>query len=853
MTDSNLHDPTLAAPVFPGGEYQVDGTLGFGGMAVVYKARDLRSPRTVAIKVLRSEMARMIGTERFLREIAVTAGFTHPHILPLLDSGETKDGLGRSCLYYVMPLITGETLAERIEREEQLGVSDALRLTRDILEALQYAHEHGVIHRDIKPANVLLSGGHAVVADFGVARPLPSSHAAGIAGESLSHVGLIVGTPTYMSPEQALGEGDVDERSDMYAVACVLYEMLVGRPPFDGLPGESMISRKINAEYEPATAKRVGISSAIDAAIAIGLSPNAKDRYGSAHEFLQAISALEQRTDPTAVPSAFHIPRRYRRVAASAAFTGVALIVLFVWRVQSVVSVSNVASDKTRVAVLPLERLSSDSSLDLVASTLTSDLIDALAQFPALTVISKHGIGQFSGNMSRIDSVARSLNVGSVVSGDIRRIGDSVRVTVRLLDGASGAQVASADASGAWRNVLTVRSGLIESVTNFLRQQIGREISAAERRSATNAEAWELLARARLLADDERERWVTMAPANRAARYTLADSMLLRAIALDPKWTAPALFRGSIRMLRANAEDQAALIRPSEILANRSGERADANSLRREAARIATDVLARSADDANALYLRGWARLALWRSSTPIAFDSLRTAAEADLRAAVARRHDLADAWNDLSTLLQMSGQYAESRTAAEHALKADAYMKSAPAVIGRLSFMSLATGNANESRRWCDTGRASYPSDPRFWICELTILGWTGQTRAEVQLAWQALYDSEARDTLHIFASGKSTKLLLVAAVVARAGLADSAVSMLRTIRRDHPANVPLDQLEYGEAHVLTILGHGDQAIPLLERYLRVNPALRGQVRRSPWFAPLANNPQFLALTAPQ
>ena len=231
MSDRDATEPTQAEPLFTGGEYAIEGILGSGGMAVVYRARDLRRPRNVAIKVLRADIARLIGTDRFLREIAVTAAFTHPNILPLLDSGETTDTTGHPCLFYVMPLIEGQSLAERMLRERRLPVQDALRLTSEILEALRYAHSQGVIHRDIKPANVLLSGGHAVVADFGVARPVPGSTRGGSGVRALTETGLIVGTPEYMSPEQALGDDKVDERADLYAVACVLYEISSARRP----------------------------------------------------------------------------------------------------------------------------------------------------------------------------------------------------------------------------------------------------------------------------------------------------------------------------------------------------------------------------------------------------------------------------------------------------------------------------------------------------------------------------------------------------------------------------------------------------------------------------------------------
>jgi len=200
------------------GRYRIESELGAGGMATVYLAQDLKHRRQVAIKVLKPELASVLGPERFLREIEIAAQLTHPHILPLYDSGEAE-GL----LYYVMPYVEGESLRDRITREKQLPLDDALQVARETADALSYAHSHGVIHRDIKPENILLESGHAVVADFGIARAISAA-----GGERLTETGLAVGTPAYMSPEQAAGEKNLDGRSDLYALGCVLYEMLAG-------------------------------------------------------------------------------------------------------------------------------------------------------------------------------------------------------------------------------------------------------------------------------------------------------------------------------------------------------------------------------------------------------------------------------------------------------------------------------------------------------------------------------------------------------------------------------------------------------------------------------------------------
>ena len=208
--------------------YSLDRELGAGGMATVYLAHDLKHDRKVAIKVLRPELVHALGPERFLREIATTANLHHPHILPLYDSGRTAEPSG-ALLYYVMPFVEGESLRDRLKREKQLPLDDALRIAREVADALSYAHGHGVIHRDIKPENILLESGHALVADFGIARAVSTAGA-----DRLTDTGLALGTPAYMSPEQAAGDRDVDGRTDLYSLGCVLYEMLAGQPPFSG-------------------------------------------------------------------------------------------------------------------------------------------------------------------------------------------------------------------------------------------------------------------------------------------------------------------------------------------------------------------------------------------------------------------------------------------------------------------------------------------------------------------------------------------------------------------------------------------------------------------------------------------
>ena len=267
--------------------YAIERELGAGGMATVYLAHDLKHDRRVAVKVLRPELAAVIGAERFLAEIKTTANLQHPHILPLFDSG-TVEGT----VFYVMPFVDGESLRDRLTREKQLPVDDALRIAREVADALQYAHEHGVIHRDIKPENILLQGGHALVADFGIALA-----ASKVGGARMTETGMSLGTPHYMSPEQAMGERELDARTDIYALGCVTYEMLAGEPPFTGPTAQAIVAKVVTEPAPSAQHKRATVPDSVDDAIRTALQKTPADRFRSAREFAAALVAVVPRLD----------------------------------------------------------------------------------------------------------------------------------------------------------------------------------------------------------------------------------------------------------------------------------------------------------------------------------------------------------------------------------------------------------------------------------------------------------------------------------------------------------------------------------------------------------------------------
>jgi eukaryotic-like serine/threonine-protein kinase len=319
-----------ALQLFLADRYTIEQEIGRGGMAAVYLARDIRHERRVAIKVLDPALAAALGAERFLREIRIVAGLQHPHILPLYDSGE-----GAGFLYYVMPFVEGESLRQRLTREKQLPLEDALRIGREVADALAYAHGHHVVHRDIKPENILLETGHAVVADFGIARAIGA-----VGDDQLTQTGMALGTPAYMSPEQAAASAEVDGRSDVYALSCVLYELLAGQPPFTGPTAEIVVRQHLVAEPPDVTRLRPSVPARVATVLLRGMAKTPADRFMSAQAFLDALQNAETAaqavvTPPAPDPGAAATPRpdapgpgRRRRGLRPGVMAGVVLLVL---------------------------------------------------------------------------------------------------------------------------------------------------------------------------------------------------------------------------------------------------------------------------------------------------------------------------------------------------------------------------------------------------------------------------------------------------------------------------------------------------------------------------------------------
>ncbi len=401
-----------------GERYQLEGELGHGGMATVYRALDRKLSRAVAIKVLPPEYALLVGSERFEREIRVAAALQHPNIVPLYDSGGSGE-----LLYYIMPLIAGETLRERLERETQLPVEDALRIAREVADALAYAHAQGIVHRDIKPENILLASGRAMVADFGIARALSE-----IGGSRLTERGLAIGTPEYMSPEQAGGADQIDGRSDEYSLGCVLYEMLAGDPPFKGRTAQAVLARQIQERPPSLQVVRPTVSLELQRVIETALAKVPADRYVTATRF---VAALEM---APSVPG----PRRRRGAVAVAAAAAMVLAGLLWWRgFPSWTGSVDAAADTSRYAILPLEH---DASV-ATASSEDQLLHDAFARWGGISVVDQFQVRdamarRAGGQLRSRDAlqIARELGAGRYVRAQVSTLGDSLRVVAGLYD-----------------------------------------------------------------------------------------------------------------------------------------------------------------------------------------------------------------------------------------------------------------------------------------------------------------------------------------------------------------------------------------------------------------------------------
>ena len=418
-------------------------------MATVYLAHDHKHGREVAIKVLRPDLAQTLGRERFLREIQLAARLNHPNILPLYDSGEAN-----GCLYFVMPVMAGQTLRDRLSGGPLISVDEALRITIEVADALDYAHRHDIVHRDIKPENILLHEGHAIVADFGIGKALVAASSA--TGLMFTQIGVTVGTPAYMSPEQAAG-GEIDGRSDLFALGCVMYEMLTGEVAFTGESVQAVIARRFAYSPPAISDSHPEIPAVVGDTVRRLLQRSADERFASG---AQVVAALRAQPTPSVAPAS-RAPDRFRR--------------------------------DTSIAVLPFTNLSADSDNEYFSDGLTEELITDLSGVKALRVISRTSSLQLKGTTKGLREIGRTLGVRYALTGSARKAGNALRITAQLVDTTTDEQIWAEKYSGTMDDVFDVQERVSRAIVTALRVTLtASEDDRLAERHIKNPRAFEL-------------------------------------------------------------------------------------------------------------------------------------------------------------------------------------------------------------------------------------------------------------------------------------------------------------------------------------------------------------------------
>ena len=838
--------------------YAVERKLGAGGMATVFLARDVKHDRSVAIKVLHPELAATLGADRFEREIRVAGKLQHPNILGMYDSGNAN-GL----LYYVMPFVEGESVRDRLDRESQLPVEDAVQIALEVADALGYAHAKGIVHRDIKPDNIMLSGGHALVADFGIARAIEEGGPGG-AGK-LTVTGMSLGTPVYMAPEQSAGE-KVTPTADLYSLGCVLYEMLAGEPPFSGKNGAQIMAKHALEAVPSVRIVRPNVPEQVEQAIFAAMAKVPSDRPQTAAEFMEILGvpmgATSTRRAVMRVTSAYPaagtvnlqgvtsqfqaapvpVPFWRRPAAIASTLVVLALGAFGTWKIfgsprASAESLAAGGLDPATVGVLYFDDQSRDSSLRYVADGLTDGLISTLSQVQGLSVISRTGVEQFRGTTLGLDSIARTLRSGTLVRGSVEPAGSDLRVNVSLVDG-SGADFERRSFTLPAADITKVRDSLTAQVAELIRLKVGGEVRLKEQRAGTsNAQAWSLVQRA-----EQRHRQGERAAgsgdlAGMDSAFLAADSLLRVAEQADARWIEPSLARANLFYRRTR------LIRRDPIAIK---------PLIDSGLAITEHALTLDAENADALELRG--NLRYWGLLVGIEPDdakaeALLLGAKADFEKATTLNPRQAGAWASLSHLYYRTSTGVDVNLAARRALEADAFLGNANVILDRLFLSSWDLEQFTDAERWCNESRRRFPGRIESVKCQLQLLATRAKdpdtTKARILGDSMVAVTAEQRRPLQRLHAN-----MWNAAVFARAKQPAQARSLVTSSIGNAEVD-PTRDLAFTGAFVYTLLGDKDAAIDLLKLYLSANPGRRRAFADDAgWlFRPLQDTPAFRQL----
>jgi len=756
---------------------------------------------------------------------------THPHILPLFDSGQA-DG----ALFYITPYVEGHSLRDRIGLAGRLPVREAVDLARQVAEALDHAHRKGIVHRDIKPENILLEEGKAVVADFGIARAVSAA-----AAETRTEAGLALGTPYYMSPEQCAAEPDVDGRADLYALGCVIFEMLIGRPPFSAPTSRAVIAQHLSQPVPSPLAERPEIPVWLDRVVVRLLAKDPEDRFETAAALTAALavhsgSDLGAASDPW-MRWLYRLHRRWRPVAAGALLVGVAAGYFLASQIVDPAGVTPERAPLTSIAVFPLQDLS-EGDHSYLALGLTDRLTHHLGELQPLTVVPAATMREHARTGVSLDSIVARHGVGTVVGGTVTATDREIQVLVEITDAVTGKRIPGTGVLTRPRGeLIPLMEELAADVARVLRQRLGLEVTRRELEAGTDcSDCLGLLFKAEELSGQVRS--LVFSGETEEARRALAeaDSILRSVEAMDPEWGAPILERGWIEAQRASRFTPRAGTYDTVACNLGIGH--------------AERVLEREPDDAKAQELRGVLRyyLAVGSAADTVARARLWAGAQEDLEAAVRADPTAASALNILSAIRRQDGNFVSARDAAERALQADAWLFNDENTIYTLCQAFIDLEDLDQAKRWCvDEGRQRFPRRLGFVSAEFVLLArWAGWV-PDVDWAW-ALVDTALdlssparRDTY------RPQFWMEVAALLAQGGRLDSARAVIQRARTVAPSDDP--GLDYREAYARVQLGESEKAMELLARFLAARPDRRTYIAKDWWFRSLRDDPRFQEL----
>ena len=767
------------------GRYAIERELGAGGMATVYLAHEAQLDRTVALKVLLPDLSHTLGAERFAREITLVKTLEHPGIVGVFDSGDA-DGQ----LWFSMPFIEGESLRQRIAKGGQLPLDEALSIFREAANALGYAHGRGIMHRDIKPDNIMLSGGHAMVADFGIARAVEQS------GEALTQTGMSVGTPAYMAPEQAAGEKVLDERVDIYSLGSVLYEMLAGTTAFTGPNAQAIIVRAMTTDPQPINPIRTAVTPALDAVILKAMSRTPADRYGTMKAFADAVAAAAIAKDTR--PAWMRLSRRSTLLVAGVAVASVIATI-------AVLSVRSAVGGPPRLAVLPFENRSRDTADAYLADGFTEEIGTRVAKLQELAVTSNTAVRRLRNTESMsIKEIGKVLGAAYLMSGNVERRGGRLRVSVELTRASTGEQVWADRFDRAESELpLLIRDIAMAAATGIL-GKLAPDLVARLAAPTQNSAAYDLYLRG------SRTRFHES-----AAGLQQAIASFEGALALDPRFAAA---QGRLSGVYARALFWGVAL---------PGMSAD--TVMAHAALAADRALALDSASADAWAGRGTVRFFGRTPDYPAAVAALG-------RAAVLDSTNSGVHWMQ-GQILRRLGDFAAAEAATRRSLVADPAFAQG---YNQLSMLALSQRRLPEARSYSDSAIALVPDQWQYWEIRARVnmaLKDTARARRDAEEAVKV-----APPAQHDYAQ------LILAQAEALAGDTARARQRLEPVLAKVPKDGPLIPRYYQSVSALIAIGRRDEGLAVLER-IKPRGAWLWSYLVMPGFDAVRADPRFVKL----